>query len=232
MKRVVNVLLPAVFVLLCVVSCKKKVSNYLPAEADSLAYVIGLNVGHNLMQMDSTLNVEALCAGIRDVYGNREVMTMADARDYYLRQMNYAAYERFRQYEEQFLADLVKNNRSYARTRSGVAYRVDNAGNQQKLASSQRDTLKLSYRLTRSDGSYVKGSAEAADTVRLALSELVPGMQELLRMVGVGGHAAAWIPSDQAYGVGGNEELGVDPNTTLFYEVDVIEVESFNRHIY
>ncbi len=32
-------------------------------ETDSVAYVIGLNVGYNLQRMDSTLNVEAVCPG-------------------------------------------------------------------------------------------------------------------------------------------------------------------------
>ena len=34
-------------------------------ETDSVAYVIGLNVGYNLQRMDSTLNVEAVCQAVR-----------------------------------------------------------------------------------------------------------------------------------------------------------------------
>lgn len=40
-------------------------------ETDSVAYVIGLNVGYNLQRMDSTLNVEAVCQAVRDVYARR-----------------------------------------------------------------------------------------------------------------------------------------------------------------
>lgn len=227
MKRTVCVLLAVLSLAACV-----KGSRSLSSETDSLSYVIGMNVGYNLLQMDSTLNVEAVCAAIRDTYDGRTTMSMADARDYFLRQMNYAKYEKFRKYEEQFLADLAKSNRSYARTRTGVTYRVGLVGNQQQLASSQRDSLVLSYRLSRGDGSYVAGSAEAPDTLRSQLSGLVQGLQEAVRMVGRGGHIDAWIPSDLAYGSGGSEELGIEPNTTLFYEIDVVEVIPYNKYRY
>lgn len=195
----------------------------LSSDTDSLSYVIGMNVGLSLMEMDSTLNVNAVCAAIRDTYDGRTAMTLTEARDYFLRQMNYAKYEKFKRYEEQFLNDLVKNNRSYVRTRSGVTYRITIAGDQRNLASSQRDTLLLGYRLSRSDGTAVAGN-EQPDTLRMTLSELVPGLQEAVRLVGVGGHVDAWVPSGMAYGAAGSEELGIEPNTTLLYEVDVLKI--------
>ena len=38
----------------------------LHTDTDSVAYVIGLNVGANLLKMDSTLNAAAVCKGIAD----------------------------------------------------------------------------------------------------------------------------------------------------------------------
>lgn len=54
-------------------------------ETDSVAYVIGLNVGYNLQRMDSTLNVEAVCQAVRDVYARTARMTPDQARAVYLR---------------------------------------------------------------------------------------------------------------------------------------------------
>ncbi|MBQ2393598.1 MAG: peptidylprolyl isomerase, partial [Alistipes sp.] len=42
---------------------------------DSVAYVMGMNIGLNLIRMDSTLNVDAVCRGIREVAAQRTVMT-------------------------------------------------------------------------------------------------------------------------------------------------------------
>ena len=193
-------------------------------ETDSLSYVIGMNVGLNLLQIDSTLNVEMVCSAIRDVFGGRSQMTAEQGRDYFLRQMNYASYERFRRYEEQFLSDLSKSNRAYVRTKTGVTYRVTESGNQQQLAAG-RDTLLLHYRLSTRDGLL----SDAGDTVRVSLSSMVPGLQEVLKLVGRGGRFDAWIPSDQAYGRDGDAETGVGPNATLFYEVDVVDIVPYSR---
>jgi FKBP-type peptidyl-prolyl cis-trans isomerase FkpA len=201
----------------------------LGTEADSMAYVIGMNVGKNLMQMDSTLNVEVLCAAIQDVYNNREKMTIEEAKVYYLRQMNYTKYERFKLYEEQFLADMAKGDRAYARTKSGVTYKITELGDQQNLPSYQRDTVVIRYRITRQDGTEVYSSYERADTTRVALSKVVVGLQENLKMVGKGGKFTSWIPSLLAYGAGGDEELGIEPNSTLCYEVEVLDVVPYRK---
>lgn len=210
-------------------SCRKSTRRLLAVDEDSLAYVIGMNVGYNLLQMDSTLNLEALFAGIRDVYDENPKMSMADARNYFLRQMNYAKYEKFKSYEERFLADIAKNNRAFVRTRTGVTYKISDSGNQQTLASTMRDTVIFRYRLSLQDGTTVDSSFERADTAKLALSDMVKGLQETMKMVGAGGHFDAWIPSELAYGANGSEELGIEPNSTLYYEVDVVDVVPYRR---
>lgn len=201
----------------------------LGAEADSLAYVIGLNVGKNLLQMDSTLNVDVVCTAIKDAFTGHEKMSFEEAKVYYLRQMNYTKYERFKLYEEQFLADLAKSDRAYARTKSGVTYKITELGDQQNLPSYQRDTVVIRYRILRQDGTEIYSSYERADTTRIALSKTVVGLQENLKMVGKGGKFTSWIPSLLAYGAGGNEELGIEPNSTLCYEVEVLEVVPYRR---
>lgn len=100
----------------------------LKADTDSVAYIIGMNVGMNLLKMDSTLNVNAVCEGIRDVFRAGAKLSADDAEVYYLRYMNYVLPEKARAYEEQFLADFAKSNRSYARTPSGVTLRRGGAG--------------------------------------------------------------------------------------------------------
>ena len=204
----------------------------LSTEADSLAYVIGLNVGKNLIQMDSMLNVDVVCMAIKDVCTGHEKMTLEQAKVYYLRHMNYTKYERFKLYEEQFLADLAKSDRSYTRTKSGITYKITEVGDQQNLPSYQRDTVIIRYRITRQDGKEIYSSYERADTTRAAMSKMIVGLQENLKMVGKGGKFTAWIPSQLAYGAGGNEELGIEPNSTLCYEVEVLDVVPYRRRRY
>ena len=201
----------------------------LATETDSLAYVIGMNVGRSLMQMDSTLKADVVCAAIKDVFTQSEKMTFEDAKVYYLRQMNYTKYERFKLYEERFLSDMAKSDRSYTRTKSGITYKITNPGDQQNLPSYQRDTVVIRYKITRADGAEVYSSYEREDTTRIALTKLVPGLQENVRMVGKGGKFTSWIPSQLAYGAGGNADMGIEPNSTLCYEVEVLDVIFYRR---
>ena len=143
--------------------------------ADSLAYVIGMNVGLNLQRMDSTIRVEALCAGIRDVLQERTLLTMDEARTYYLGYMTYEKPERARAYEERFLEDIRRSNRSYARTRSGLTYTVETIGDEEFTPASLRDTVSVRYVVRTTDGRELYSSYERGDTLRSPLGDLPDG---------------------------------------------------------
>ena len=59
------------------------------------------------------------------------------------------------------------------------------------------------------------------------LGDLVPGVQECVRMVGAGGKMTAWIPSHEAYGAEGDPSKKIGPNTTLGYDIEVIDVVKY-----
>ena len=192
-------------------ACSKKTGGgvKLKTDTDSVAYVIGMNVGMNLMKMDSTINVNAVCEGIRDVFRQGTRFSAADAEVFYLRYMNYALPEKARAYEEQFLQDILKANRNYARTASG------------------RDSIALRYLIRTADGQEVYSSYERGDTLRTTLGGLLKGMKESVKLVGRGGKINAWIPSSAAYGTQGDKELGIQPNTTLYYEIELVDVDKY-----
>ncbi|MDE5621972.1 MAG: FKBP-type peptidyl-prolyl cis-trans isomerase N-terminal domain-containing protein, partial [Alistipes sp.] len=139
-----NLLLLAA-VLLAGACSKKSAGVKLRTDTDSVAYVIGMNVGANLLRMDSKLNVPVVCEGIRDVFREAAKLSPEEAETFFLSYMNYALPEKARAYEEQFLADIAKSNRAYARTTSGVTYTVDEVGDQEALPSSDRDSVALRW---------------------------------------------------------------------------------------
>ena len=210
-------------------ACSKKTGGgvKLKTDTDSVAYVIGMNVGMNLMKMDSTINVNAVCEGIRDVFRQGTRFSAADAEVFYLRYMNYALPEKARAYEEQFLQDILKANRNYARTASGVTYTVEVLGDQEQIPASDRDSIALRYLIRTADGQEVYSSYERGDTLRTTLGGLLKGMKESVKLVGSGGKSNAWIPSSAAYGTQGDKELGIQPNTTLYYEIELVDVDKY-----
>lgn len=225
-----------VFLLVSVAACSRKGGGNvkLRTDVDSVAYILGMNIGANLVRMDSTLNLEAVCRGIRDAAAGDTRLTMTEAKAYYLRYMNYMLPEKALAYEEQFLADIAKSNRSYARTKTGVTYTVDEIGDQNPNAipSSDRDTVSLRWIIRTADGAEVYSSYERGDTIRSAMSALRPGVRESVKLIGKGGRIDTWLPAKEAYGASGDAELGIGPNATLYYEIELVEVEKWNarRH--
>lgn len=221
-------ILPAVALLAG--ACSKKSGGggvKLRTDTDSVAYVIGMNVGANLLKMDSTLNVNALCEGIRDVFRGNEKLTAAAAETFYLSYVNYALPAKARAYEEQFLDDIAKSNRSYARTASGVTYTVASVGDQNQVPTSERDSVALRWVIRTADGQQIASSYERGDTVRSLVRNLRRGVQESVKLIGVGGKIEAWMPSSAAYGPEGDRELGIAPNATLFYEIELVDLDKY-----
>ena len=217
-------------VLLLAGACSKQSGGgvKLKNDLDSVAYVIGLNVGLNLQRMDSTINVGAVCEGIRDGFNGQPRMSLEEAETFYLSYMNYILPEKARAYEEQFLADMAKSNRAYARTTSGVTYTVDEVGDQNLLPTTDRDSVSLRWVIRTLDGKEIVSSYERGDTVRSMLRDLQKGVQESGRLIGRGGRIKAWIPSSAAYGAEGSKELHIAPNTTLYYEIELVDVDKFS----
>ena len=205
-------------------SCKKS-TNTIATEADSISYIIGLSVGSSLMKMDSTLNIDAVCEAIRDIYNSTEKMTLEQGRDYFLAQKTYFVHEKAEKYQEQFLTDLRKANRDFVRLRSGVTYKIDKLGDQNVQTLVSRDTLSLVISIYDQAGAAIL----ERDTVVTAYRDVLEGLREVVRITGNGGSADVWVPSSQAYGSEGNAELGITPNQLLNYKVDIIDINFYNK---
>jgi len=199
--------------------------NRLEDERDSLSYVVGLNVGSELMQLDSTLNVDVVCRAIKDVYAQREKMTIAEARDYYLGQKTYFVHEKALAYQERYLADLSKNDREYVRLRSGVTYKILTLGDQSIQSLISRDTLTLVIAAHNEAGEVLFEN----DTLRSSYNNLLDGLREVVRITGRGGKVEAWLPSPTAYGSLGNPEKGIGPDQLLRYTVDITDIKYHNK---
>ena len=195
------------------------------ADVDSIAYVVGLNVGYNLLEMDSTLNVDAVCAAIRDVFDGVPKMSLEEGRDYLLAQKTYFVHEKAQAYQERFLADLSKSDRSYVRMRNGVTYKIIKLGDQSIQTMSGRDTVRMAYTILGEAGDTVRGR----DTLRVSYRDLIDGLQDVVKVAGDGGQFDAWLPSKTAYDTAGNADLGIAPDQLLRYEVDILKIDYYNK---
>lgn len=218
-------------VVVAVSSCARPVEQSAPmtfkmaTSADSMSYVVGMNIARNLMDMDTMINADVVCRAIRDTYAGKLRMNDEVARAAYLKYMNYDSYERLQQAEARFLADLRKGDRKFVATSSGLTYKVQELGNLKVVARNNRDTLHMRYRLLDMAGGVLDTAYYHADTLRIAFGELTRGMQESIKLIGEGGHIESWLPSKLGYGADGCDSLGILPNTLLYCEMWLVEVE-------
>lgn len=227
MKRILSAIV-VVLVLLSVGCNQKKgdvVAPLMQTSADSMSYVMGLNIGRNLMGLDSLLNINAVCEGVRDAYLSREKLNDEQARAAYLKYMNYDVYERTKKFENRFLADLRKQDRKFVATNSGLTYKVHTLGDMKRTIRSNRDTILVCYRIYDVAGEVVDTTYYKADTLRTAVGDMKKGVIEASKLIGKGGHLEAWVPSSLAFGSAGCDSLNVQPNTMLYYEMWLVDVE-------
>lgn len=219
----------ALAIVVLVVACNKPQATVekplMQNSADSMSYVIGLNLGANLIGIDSLLNVEAVCAGLRDAYVAEAKLNPEEARAAYLKYMNYDIYERVDAFEKQFLADLRKEDRKFVATSTGLTYKVHTLGDMKKVVRNNRDTILVRYRAMNVAGEIVDTTYLNADTLRIAVGEMPRGVIEASKLIGEGGHMEAWVPSRLAFGSAGCDSLAILPNTMLYYELWLIDIE-------
>ena len=212
---------------LLVAACGGNAKRILKLEdsADSLSYVVGMNIAYNIMQMDSTMRADAVMAGIEDVLKGTELMSFDDGRMFLLSYMNYDVYERVRKFEEQYLADLAASDNAVVRANSGLTYKVGELGDMGQMINSDRDTVAFTYRVTNMAGKEVDRAEERADTLRTQVGRLQDGLREGVKLIGQGGKITLWIPSSMAYGSQGDEQKEIEPNEMLRYELNIVEVK-------
>ncbi len=210
----------------------KKSVTALKSETDSLAYVIGLSIADNLIAMDSTINIGVVCRAIADQASAKQktIIPREEAKAYYLRYVTYVEPERKRGYEEQYLEDLAKNDRDYTRTESGLTYNIEVIGDENLIPRGSNDLISVCYTISRANGDELYSSYEKGDTTVMGLRDLPQGLEESVKMIGKGGKVKAWFPSKLAYGEEGDDELGISPFETLYYEVELVDVERNAAH--
>ena len=65
--------------------------------------------------------------------------------------------------------------------------------------------------------------------MRSLLRDLRKGVQESVKLIGKGGKINAWMPSAVAYGSAGDKELGIRPNATLYYEIELVDLDKYTN---
>lgn len=120
---------------------------------------------------------------------------------------------------KEFLAENAKRE-DVKTTESGLQYEVLEKGEGEKPGKT--DTVKVHYTGELLSGEVFDSSRERGEPVTFALNQVIPGWTEGLQLMSEGARYKLYIPSELAYGPGGNRAIG--PNETLVFDVELLEV--------
>ena len=124
--------------------------------------------------------------------------------------------------ENKFL-EANKKKDSVVVTESGLQYIIRAAGSEVKVGP--KDTVFVHYKGSLIDGTVFEQTQPEDPSARLTLDGVVRGWSEGLQLVGEGGKIRLFIPASLGYGEYGTR--GIEPNSTLLFDVQVDSVKHF-----
>ena len=234
----------AILVTALAMSCKSnngvKVDVELPssAEVDSVSYLIGVNFGSFLKGISfcgdlSELNMSQIKKGMQDFlkaegnmyspeFGEQFKINpdqMGRILNGYLGKKNEykAAYNKAA--GEKYLPENLANG-EVDTTATGLQYIIHEEGEGARVQPT--DTVWVYYSGKTIDGNEFDGNMGAEEPTRFVANRVIKGWTEGLGLLGDGGKATFYIPSDLAYGERGNR--GIEPNSVLIFDVEVVRV--------
>jgi len=218
---------------------KESAKDLLPTKAqiDSVSYLIGINFGSFIKSYNfGDVNYKEIQKGINDFVNAKGNMQDPDFTEQFRidpNEMNdifnsflakRAEYMSVvnKEKEDEFLASN-KKKADVKETESGLQYQIIAAGNDVK--PSAVDTVVVRYRGSLLDGTVFDEVPADAEPIEMVLNHVIAGWQEGLQLVGEGGSIKLFVPSALGYGERGNN--GIEPNSTLIFDVDLLEVHPF-----
>ncbi|MFK7809312.1 MAG: FKBP-type peptidyl-prolyl cis-trans isomerase [Saprospiraceae bacterium] len=127
--------------------------------------------------------------------------------------------------DAKIIADYVKENNLEGKyTDSGIFYQIEKQG---EGASAKKIVdfapIKAHYEGRLLSGKVFDSSKKRGKPLEFKLNQVIPGWNEAIRMLNVGGKGTFIIPSELAYGRKGFSNL-IPGNAVLIFEIELVEV--------
>lgn len=193
-----------------------------------VSYGVGRQMGDQLAANPfEGVDVEAVCAGLRDaLQGNESVVSNEDldaAFKEITARMKADEAEKGKAASaegEAFLAENAKKE-GIVVTESGLQYEVLTQGDGEKPVASS--TVKTHYHGTLIDGTVFDSSVQRGQPAEFPVGGVIAGWTEALQLMPVGSKYRLYIPYGLAYGERGAGGA-IAPYAALVFEVELLEI--------
>lgn len=194
-------------------------------ESDSVSYCLGLVLGTSIKNAGiSDLKNQIFMNAITDVNSDKALALTVEQANMYLNQyMGKLSAKKAVENLEKSKAFLVENGKKEGikTLPSGLQYKVIEEGQ----GNSPVDTsfVTVHYTGTLIDGKVFDSSIERGEPASFPVNGVIPGWTEALKLMKPGSKWMIFLPPELAYGESGTR--GIEPNTVLIFEVQLISFE-------
>tara|TARA_Y100000991_G_C21971875_1_gene349909 strand:+ start:791 stop:1456 length:666 start_codon:yes stop_codon:yes gene_type:complete len=209
-----------IFINLSIMNAQK-----LKTEIDSVSYCIGVNIGENLKNQFSDIDIKDFMNGINDVLSDESEPKISNAeaqkilQEYFSKQQELKSKKAIEE-GENFLAENGKK-KGVTTLESGLQYEVITRGEGAK--PTLNDQVTTHYHGTLIDGTVFDSSVERGQPATFPVSGVIKGWTEALQLMSVGSKWKLFVPYNLAYGERG-AGANIGPFTTLIFEVELISI--------
>ena len=110
-------------------------------------------------------------------------------------------------------------------TKSGLQFRVVEAGTGEPMTRADLAAMNLRLRLGGENGQLIQDTRRSGQPFVGSTDSVFPGLAEAMLMFRQGGRYQLWVPPHLAYGDQIPPGAPFGPNDTLFFEVEVLQIE-------
>lgn len=226
--------LSLVAVVMLLVSCNKNGAAQKPikTELDSVSYAIGMDVARNVKASFDDFDNDLFIQGFTNVLDSTnllldEAKAQQVVRAYFQKKQQEEMAKRQEEAKknkeegEKFLAEN-KTKEGVQTTESGLQYIVLKEGTGEKPTTASK--VKVHYHGTLIDGTVFDSSVDRGEPTEFGVTQVIKGWTEGLQLMKEGAKYKFFIPSDIAYGANPRPGGKIKPNSTLIFDVELLEI--------
>ena len=198
---------------------------------DDISYSLGLDIAKTLTTNSNlSFNPSELTKAFRVIFEGEETkMSIEEANicfeSFRIKQQK----ENEKKTQSILLEKLVENRKSMENIVdgkvtlvSGLQIEILSDGN--GVSPTIQDQVTVHYTGKLEDGTVFDSSVDRGEPVTFPVSGVIPGWTEALQLMKVDSKWNLVIPSELAYGEGGIPQAGIGPNSTLYFEVELLKI--------
>ncbi|WP_321777814.1 FKBP-type peptidyl-prolyl cis-trans isomerase [Sulfurimonas sp.] len=204
----------------------------LKTQEQKAAYVIGTQLGKQLMISKDDINLDAMKLGMSDVFSGKKPRLSNDEMRKTMEAFSQVKKKRELAMVDKFSNQNIKEGKAFLEAnkkkdgvitlKSGLQYNVikEGKGKSPKLT----DTVVTHYHGTLIDGTVFDSSYDRGETVSFPVNAVIKGWTEALQKMKVGSKWHLVIPAELAYGKRGAPP-SIGPDATLAFDVELLEIK-------